>query len=64
MISFDQAYQTTIKKIKPLDKEYVELLAAEGRVTAIELLSKVWSPSLFPRAKCFTDYRGEYRGRR
>ncbi len=46
MISFDQAYQTTIKKIKPLDKEYVELMAAEGRVTAIELLSKVWSPSL------------------
>jgi molybdopterin molybdotransferase len=46
MISFDQAYQTTIKKIKPLDEEYVELLAAEGRVTARELLSKVWSPSL------------------
>ncbi len=46
MISFDQAYQTTIKKIKPLDEEIVELLAAEGRVTAKELLSKVWSPSL------------------
>jgi len=46
MISFDQAYQTTIKKIKPLDEEYVELLAAEGRITARELTSKVWSPSL------------------
>ncbi|MBL6982438.1 MAG: molybdopterin molybdotransferase MoeA [Anaerolineales bacterium] len=46
MISFDQAYKTTIEKIKPLDEEHVTLWEAEGRVTARELLSKVWSPSL------------------
>jgi len=46
MISFDEAYQLTRQAIQPLPPETIQLIDAEGRVTAQDLRARVDSPSL------------------
>jgi molybdopterin molybdotransferase len=46
MISYQEAYQLTIKHIQPLPSEDVTLLEATGRVAAQDLLARVDAPTV------------------
>lgn len=45
MISFDLAYRQMIERVQPLGEELVPLLESVGRVTSVDLVSKVASPT-------------------
>ncbi|MFU8773805.1 MAG: molybdopterin molybdotransferase MoeA, partial [Anaerolineales bacterium] len=46
MISFEKAFELTLEHKQPLYRENADLLAAEGRIAAEDLLARVDSPSL------------------
>ncbi len=46
MVSFDLAYQRTLDQIQPLEAEFVGIIAATGRIAALDLHAYVDSPSV------------------